>query len=563
MEIKTMLLANTLLSMAGEVYYSQLRRASRHPRKAAEKGLRHILDYAKDTVFGKEHDFAYILQANNDTELYRRYREKVPVCNYEDLRPYVERHKQGEENVLFPGKPVLYTTTSGTTAQPKWVPITPEYLNNIYGKMTKVWLYNFIKNRPKVFSGKVFSVIGKTVEGYAPDGTVLGSLSGYTQGNCPDFLKVIYANPPCVSGISDYDARYYVLMRRGIEQDVALIIAANPSSIVELQNIVEKYFDDFVTDIENGTIKADLPIEPEIRAELEKMQKPNPQRAAELRALKAKYGEVLPKHYWPNLQILNTWRCGNTRIYLDKFKDWFPEGMLHQEFGYFASECRFGIVLDDSVNTVLFPHYHYYEFVEESELDNPNPKFLQVYELEEGKRYCMYITTTSGVYRYNMSDLLEAGPCYKKTPTVHMIQKLHGIVTITGEKLHEQQFIEAVHRAEAATGLKTRFFIGFADLSIKGYKFYYEFEDQSVTQEQAEQFTVEVDKALKDINIEYKTKRDSLRLEIPETYRLVKESLDQFKSQAVGKCARDDQFKLQLLLQDEKRHDMFKNLVKE
>ena len=129
-----MLLANTLLSMAGEVYYSQLRRASRHPRKAAEKGLRHILDYAKDSVFGKEHDFAYILEAKDDNELYRRYREKVPVCNYEDLRPYVERHKQGEENVLFPGKPVLYTTTSGTTSKPKWVPITPEYLYNIYGK---------------------------------------------------------------------------------------------------------------------------------------------------------------------------------------------------------------------------------------------------------------------------------------------------------------------------------------------------------------------------------------------------------------------------------------------
>ena len=556
-----MIIANTLLSMVGEIYYSELRRASRNPRKAAEKGLRHILDYAKDSEFGRTHDFAYILQAKDDTELYRRYREKVPVCDYEEMRPMVERHKNGEENVLFPGKPVLYTTTSGTTSKPKWIPISKEYLDNMYGKMTKVWLYNFIKNRPKVFSGKVFSVIGKLVEGYAPDGTVLGSISGYTQGNCPDFLKVIYANPPCVSGITDYDSRYYVLMRMGIEQDVALIIAANPSSIVELQNNVEKYFDDYVDDIEHGTLKADMKIEPEIRAELEPLFKPNPKRAAELRTMKERYGEVLPKHYWPNLQILNTWRCDNTRIYLYKFKTWFPQGMMHQEFGYISSECRFGFPLDDTLNSVLFPHYHYYEFVEESEIDKPDPHFLQVYELEEGKRYCIYITNASGFYRYNMSDLLEAGPCFKKTPTVHMIQKLHGIVTITGEKLHERQFIEAVHSAEETTGLKATFFIGFADLGIKGYRFYYEFADASVSQQQAERFTEAVDAALKEINMEYKAKRDSLRLPVPETYRLVPEAFDKFKAKCIAEGARGEQFKLNLLLQDEGRHAKFKELV--
>jgi len=559
--LKTPTLINALLGMAGGMYFRQLKRASKNPRKSQEKTLRGILTLAKDTVYGREHDFAYILAATDDTELYKRYQEKVQVSDYEDFRPYVERHKNGESDILFPGKPALYTTTSGSTSQPKWIPIFPEYLNNRYGRMTKVWLNNFIQNRPLVFGGKVFSVIGKTVEGYAPDGTVLGSISGYTQGNCPDFLKVIYANPPCVSGISDFEARYYVLMRRGIEQNVSLIIAANPSSIVELQNNVNKYFDDYVTDIENGTIKADLKIEPEIRAELEAMQKPNPERAAELRALKAKYGEVLPKHYWPNLQILNTWRCGNTRIYLEKFKEWFPAGMLHQEFGYISSECRFGFPLDDTLNSVLFPHYHYYEFVAEDAIDNPNPRFLQLYELEEGKRYSIYITTASGLYRYNMYDLMEVGPSFRNTPTIHLVQKLHGIVTITGEKLYEQQFVDAVHEAEKTTGIKTRFFIGFADLSIKGYEFYYEFENQDVTQEQAERFNEEVDRILQEINMEYKAKRVSLRLKIPETYRLIHDSLEAFRAQCNAEGSRDEQFKLNLLSENESRRVKFKQLV--
>ena len=89
----------------------------------------------------------------------------------------VERHKHGESDLLFPGKPVMYATTSGTTSEPKWIPITETYLKNIYGKMTKVWLYNFIKNRPKVFHGSIVSIVGKKIEGYAPDGTMFGSVS--------------------------------------------------------------------------------------------------------------------------------------------------------------------------------------------------------------------------------------------------------------------------------------------------------------------------------------------------------------------------------------------------
>lgn len=561
MELKSMLTANFLLGMAGGIQYLSLKSASKNPRKSSEKTLRGILEYAKDTEYGKEHNFAEILKAGTAEELFRRYAENVHTNDYEDLRPYVEKHKHGQSDILFPGKPLLYATTSGTTSEPKWIPITKEYLDNVYGKMTKVWLFNFIKNRPLVYSGKILSIVGKVKEGEAPDGTMFGSVSGVTQRDCPGFVKALYSNPQCVYSIADYTSRYYVLMRMGIEQDITLIVTANPSTIIELQNNVNEFYDEYVKDIENGTLKKDLKIEPETRAELESWLKPNPARAAELRALREKYGRVLPKHYWPRLQILTTWKCGNTKVYLDKFADSFPEGMLHQEFGYFSSECRFGLVLDDTINTVLFPHFHYYEFIDEADLENPNPRFLQLDELEEGKRYCPFVTTYAGLYRYNMNDLLEAGPKFKGTPTVHMIQKVNGIVTLTGEKLHERQFIEAVRQAEKELGTSVRFFIGFADLDILGYRFYYEFSDQATTHEQAEKFTEKVDAILKEKNVEYLTKRDSLRLKMPQTFRLTEQSFEKFKAECIAEGARDGQFKLQLLLQDEKRHAKFKKLV--
>lgn len=485
------------------------------------------------------------------------------INDYEDLRPYVEKHKNGGENILFPGKPLMYATTSGTTKEPKWVPITQKYLNNIYGKMTKVWLFSFIKNRPKVFTGKIVSIVGKVKEGEAPDGTMFGSVSGVTQRDCPKFVKKLYASPASVFAIEDYTARYYTIMRMGIERNVTLVVTANPSTIVEMQNNVNEYFEDYCNDIEHGTLKASLNIPQWIRDDVQPYLKPNPERANELRALKAKYGTVLPKHYWPNLQILNTWKCGNTRVYVEKFKDSFPEGMLHQEFGYFASECRFGLVLDDTLNTVLFPHFHYYEFVAEDELESENKHFLQLCELEKGKRYCPYVTTFAGLYRYNMNDLVEVGDSFCNTPTVHMIQKVNGIVTMTGEKLHECQFIEAVHEAEKQTGMQTKFFIGFADMDLSAYHFYYEFADLQTSQEQAEQFTHIVDKVLKDINIEYAVKRASFRVKDPLTHRLVGQSFEKFKAECIAEGARDGQFKLNLLLQDEKRHAKFKKLVLE
>ena len=554
---------NFLLGMAGGIQYLKLKSVSRNPRRTSEQTLRGILNYAKDTVYGREHHFADILAAKDDKELYALYQQYVPAQEYEALRPYVERHKNGEANVLFPGKPIMYATTSGTTKEPKWVPITDVYLNSVYGKMTKVWLFNFIKNRPKVFTGKIVSIVGKVIEGYAPDGTVFGSVSGVTQRDCPKFVKKLYASPADVFSITDYNARYYAIMRMGIERNITLIVTANPSTIVEMQNNVNEFYDQYVDDIEHGTLNKDLNISPEIRAAIQPYLKPNPERAAELRALKQKYGTVLPKHYWPNLQILNTWKCGNTKVYVDKFEHSFPEQMLHQEFGYFSSECRFGLVLDDTNNTVLFPHFHYYEFIEEHDLENEHPHFLQLHELEQGKRYCPFVTTYAGLYRYNMNDLVEVGPNFVNTPTVHMIQKVNGIVTMTGEKLHERQFIEAVHTAEKELQMPVKFFVGFADLSISAYHFYYEFENLATTQQQAEQFTQKVDQVLQQSNIEYKAKRESFRVKDPVTHRLQLESFEHFKAQCIAEGARDGQFKMNLLMQDEKRHAKFKTLVME
>jgi hypothetical protein len=422
-----------------------------------------------------------------------------------------------------------------------------------------VWIWNFISHRSRIFGGHLFTTVGKELEGYAPDGTIYGSVSGVLVRDVPSIIKKHYTAPACVMSIDDYSARNYTLMRLAMQyRDVTLWATANPSTILELLRTLNENTDEMIDDIEKGTLSWNFDISEYIREELTAYMSPQPERAKELRDLLEKHGKLEPKHFWPWLQLLSTWKCGNTKIYMEKYMDQFNwDKTMYQELGYIATECRFGFSLDETNESVLFPHFHYYEFVEESELDNPNKHFKQLHELEIGKRYCAYVTTYSGLYRYNMNDLIEVGGKFYKTPTVHMISKVNGIVSMTGEKLYEPQFIDAVHKTEELMNIKTKFFVGFADVNESQYHFYFEFVNEKIDQETADEFAKVVDRKLQEINNEYESKRASFRLHSPQAHILLNNAYARFKAACLNDGFRDGQFKFNLLMQDDKRRRKF------
>ncbi|MGN1219314.1 MAG: GH3 auxin-responsive promoter family protein, partial [Candidatus Cryptobacteroides sp.] len=435
----------------------KLNLASRFPEQASARTLRRILRLSCNTVYGREHHFSSIMKARKPEQLFRLFEKSVAPSDFETFRPYVNRHKKGERSVLIPGKPLMYATTSGTTSEPKWIPISSPYMKDVYSAMSRIWMDNFVRIRPTILTGGLVVSVAKVVEGYAEDGTIYGSVSGVTARELPEFIRERFVTPSEVYEIKDYTARYYVMMRLAIAHSVTYIVAPNPSTIMELVHNAEEYFDDYIEDIENGTISSKFDVPEEIRTALAPKIRPDHERAEFLRKVKAQHPVPMIKHWWPELQLLSSWKCGNTAIASAKVSEQLPECCCYQELGFFASECRFGLVLDQGIDTTLFPHYHYYEFVEESELESPNPRFLRLHELEQGKRYGIYVTTLSGLYRYNMNDLVEVGGLYHKTPKIHMVQKVNGIVSITGEKLYEKQFIEAVRMAEKETQWKVNF----------------------------------------------------------------------------------------------------------
>ena len=120
-----------------------------------------------------------------------------------------------------------------------------------------------------------------------------------------------------------------------------------------------------------------------------------------------------------------------------------------------------------------------------------------------------------------MNDILMASePLFGTTPRVHMVSKVNGIVTITGEKLYEGQFVDAVKKAEQDMHMPLNYFCGYANLESSCYDWLFEFTDQTTSQEAAEQFAQAVDKNIKASNMEYEAKRNSFRLKDARVFRL-------------------------------------------
>ena len=162
----------------------------------------------------------------------------------------------------------------------------------------------------------------------------------------------------------------------------------------------------------------------------------------------------------------------------------------------------------------------------------------------------MLVTLTGIVTLFRLVHLLNVAISNEVNPS--------GITMFSSER----QFINAVAQAEKECGQRLQFVVGFADLQESAYHFYFEFQDQGASQDICKKFTQIVDKALKGENVEYAAKRDSFRVKDPVGHLLTENSFAKFKTAMIKNGARDGQFKMNLLMQDDKRREYFKELVR-
>jgi hypothetical protein len=263
----------------------------------------------------------------------------------------------------------------------------------------------------------------------------------------------------------------------------------------------------------------------DIRRVVENRLKANAERARQLEQMRSRRdGMLVPGDYWPDLGLIGCWKGGTVGHYLEKFDQWFnPDGTRPvpvRDWGYLSSEARGSIPLsDEGSKGVLTVATNFFEFVAVDEVEaNPdNPEawpFLTAADLEMDGEYYIFVTTTSGLYRYDINDVIQVAGRYQGTPEIVFLRKGRGMTNITGEKVSVNQVIDAVQNASRVTGLVPAHFKAEADTERSRYIMRVEFAGHTEEQQQVN-FLRELDRYLKQVNIEYKAKRDSARLGAP------------------------------------------------
>ena len=510
------------------------------PQEIQHKLLLGIISRNRGTRFGRGHHFDTIRSPGE-------YRERVPIGDYERLRPYVERAQNGEASVLTAEPVLMFAMTSGSTGQPKLIPVTATTRRS-HRQLTRFWYYRALVDHPDLFSGKLLGIVSPAVEGRTSGGIPFGAASGLIYQSSPSWIQNAYAVPDEIAEVKDFEAKYYLTMRLALEHDITFFGTPNPSTILKLVESVNRNKVEIIKDIFDGTITARCNVPPGMRAVLRGRLAKNPARARRLESLIKYDGTLRPKEYWPRLQLIGCWKGGTVGVRLREFVRWFGKTTPVRDLGYLASEAQMTLPISDSGSAgILAVDQNFYEFIPESDMGSASPAVLTCAELEDGENYYVILTTPGGLYRYDINDVVRVAGFFNRTPLIEFVRKGRDVVNITGEKLHVNQVIDAMAQAQHAAGIAVQHFHACADVEKSLYAFAVEFDGVMPAQENISRFLRHLDACLRALNVEYAQKRESRRLGAPILCVMKPGWFERKANTTVQRGARDVQFKASLL----------------
>lgn len=504
--------------------------AMRQPESAWLNSLQSLLQHCALTKFGQ-----YNKLRSNMT--LAEFRSTVPIRGYLDYEPWIERILAGEDNVLWPGRPISFVTTSGTTAAAKVIPISEPFLDSYHfgniltveGLLRPLWSYLLRNGVPRAefplgslwqgfASGKVL-VLGGPSEEYKCSGVPVGSITGVLFASLPAFLARRLAVPPAAQNIRSYDEKLYTIVRLAMEEPVVGLAAVEPGSLVVLADAIASLGCEIVDEIERGFIR-NIATGPEgflqtVRAS----RRPNPARAQQLRSILATHGSLSPASIWPIRAVVTFVGHGHP-LQWQSIRHSYGK-VFFMDPGLVASEGRVSVgYLPNSGLQMVLPTSNFVEFLPSDVVESslpilPHAPTLLPHELKVGNTYAPVVSSANGLLRYVTGDSVKVCELSHGIPIIEFAGRLDSALSAAGEKISEAQFREAVcrlrrldHRVDggwcaAITWRSDR----------PSYLFVWETNGDRVQQH----ISNDLDLILKDINISYKRKRDQRLLLPPET----------------------------------------------
>lgn len=513
-------------------------RAVERATATQDRLLAEVLASSSASDFARDHGLSSV-------RTYRDFAHRVPIQTYADLAPYIDRVRSGDVGALFsPGERILmFALTSGTTAQSKYIPITQRALADCRAGWN-IWGLKAILDHDGCLLRHIVQVTSPMNDHAAPSGVPCGAITGLLAATQKKLVRKYYTSPLSIAGIADTAAKYYTIMRLAIPKNVAWLVTANPATLLALARTADEHREALIRDIRDGTLNPKLAVDPQIRTALAPRLSPDATRARELEQIVQRTGRLLPKDYW-RLGFLAHWTGGTMGLYRSQFPALFGN-VPARDIGLIASEGRMSIPLEDgTASGVLAVTGQFFEFIPADEYGTAKPTVLRSHELADGGEYFLLLTNFSGLFRYDLGDRVRVTGRMGQAPMIEFLSRDAHTSSMAGEKLTEDQVVMAMQAATGSDASITNFILAPRWADVPFYRLYVE---MNVSKE-PEELAKKLDRALCGINIEYDSKRKTLRLGPVEVVALPTDRLAERDRALRAKRARTaEQFKHQYLL---------------
>ena len=444
----------------------------KYPHDVQQELLHKLIQKARNTELGKQYGFKEIRS-------YRDFAEQVPVRNYEDVQGLIERARKGENNIFWPSPVKLFAQSSGTTnAKSKYIPVSPEALEDCHYAASKDLLCVYLNNNPdsKLFTGKSLR-LGGSKRLYESNGTSYGDLSAILIDNMPFWAEFSSTPGNEVSLMSDWEVKMQAIVQETIQEKVTSLAGVPSWMLVLLNNIIET------------TGKNEL------------------------------------MEIWPDLEVYF-----HGGVSFDPYRQQYNKLFPNQKFKYYeifnASEGFFALQDKNDTNDLLLmlDYGIFYEFIPMDQHGRDGEKIIPLSEVELGKNYAIIITTNSGLWRYKVGDTVRFTSINPYRIRVSGRTKHH--INAFGEELIIENAEVALKKATALTQSEivdyTAAPIFMVDKEKGAHEWFIEFKVEPADKQK---FNRIFDIALQEINSDYEAKRKNNMTLNPPTIHYARTNL--------------------------------------
>ena len=449
-----MTLFNSVISWFVRKRIHQIELFMKYPHEVQEEWFESLLHTARDTEWGLKYNYRSI----NSFEEYCR---RVPISEYTAMKPFIDRLRQGENNILWPTEVKWLAKSSGTTSdKSKFIPVTAEALDECHMKGGKDLLSIYCNNNPDttIFSGKVLGMGGSFRSDNEMADTYHGDVSAIIMENLPFWIQLIRTPDMSVALLDEWEEKLNKIAMITKDEDVTNITGVPSWTLVLLNKILE------ITGASNI------------------------------------------KEVWPNLELFVHGGVSFTP-YREQFRKICPPEMKYLET-YNASEGFFGIQdrLDCDDMLLMLDYGIFYEFMPMTEFEKEKPLTFPLWQVETGVNYAMVISTNAGLWRYLIGDtvMFTSTDPYRFKIT----GRTRSFINAFGEELiidnAEKALATACEKTSAIITEYTASPIFLKNNEKAAHEWVIEFETPP---ENLEYFSEVLDNALKSLNSDYEAKR--------------------------------------------------------